>query len=231
MANRITCITLAICNYHLMEGDGGYLFIDTGLLYERPLLWLWAKLKGIDLQRITHIVITHAHPDHVANAAWLARKSGAKVLVAECEADILTEGRVEIPAGRNGFGRFASWVGRHIVRHFMRYRKVCEVERVTGEMKLEEYNVTLVPTPGHTVGSMSVVVEGEAISGDLVLDNWFAGRGPSIFLNQPLEVVHESWRTLLSEPYNVTLFRPGHGKPIPRERVERWLEKAERAGP
>ena len=224
----MTCAKLAICNYHLIEGDDGYLLIDTGMLIERPLLWLWAKLKGIDLRRITHIVITHAHPDHAANARWLAAKSGAKVLVSECEAEILTAGMVEIPAGRNGFGRFASWVGRHIVRYIMGYPKVREVEGVTGETRLEEYNVTLVPTPGHTVGSMSVVVDGEAISGDLVLDNWFAGRGPSIFLNQPLEVVHESWRTLLSEPHNVTLFRPGHGRPIPRERVEGWLEKAGR---
>ena len=62
-------------NIYLIEDDGGWAVLDTGLGTEAcRAAWeaiLAGPLKG---QRLTSIIVTHFHPDHVGLAGWLTSR-------------------------------------------------------------------------------------------------------------------------------------------------------------
>ncbi len=62
-------------NIYLIEDHGGWTLVDTGLGDETT-LDLWKRLLAGPLAefRITRIIVTHCHPDHIGCAGWLCRR-------------------------------------------------------------------------------------------------------------------------------------------------------------
>ena len=81
---------------------------------------------------------------------------------------------------------------------------------------LAEFGIAgkVIPTPGHSPGSVSVLLEsGEAFVGDLAMNRLPLRLSPGlpIFADDPDQVV-QSWRRLLE--LGVTTVYPAHGKPF-----------------
>ena len=73
----------------MVEDDDGWVIVDTGFAldavkasWETILARLADTPKG---GRITRIVVTHFHPDHLGLAAWLQEKTGAPVFMTQGE--------------------------------------------------------------------------------------------------------------------------------------------------
>ena len=73
-------------NIYLIEDEGGWLVIDTGLGTDDCRVgWdtiLTGPLKG---QRLTGMLVTHFHPDHVGLAGWLAQSFGLPLAMPRTE--------------------------------------------------------------------------------------------------------------------------------------------------
>jgi glyoxylase-like metal-dependent hydrolase (beta-lactamase superfamily II) len=78
---------LRIVNCYVLEDEGGWTVVDTGLNYPPgQAAWESALAQvGIGPESITRIILTHAHPDHYGMAGWLAAQSGAPVLLSPAE--------------------------------------------------------------------------------------------------------------------------------------------------
>jgi len=87
---------------------------------------------------------------------------------------------------------------------------------IDGAFDLGEYGVAgeILPTPGHTPGSLSVVLEGgEAIVGDLVMGGVFRPRVPHLpMIASDVDHVRASIKALLDR--GVTRFYAAHGGPF-----------------
>ena len=61
----------------LEDGDG-WLLVDTGLGNE-PTRGLWEKIfaEKLGTRPVKRVLVTHYHPDHAGNAAWLCKRTGA----------------------------------------------------------------------------------------------------------------------------------------------------------
>ncbi len=72
---------LGYTNIYLVQGDDGYLLIDTGVNTEEAFLSLKKQLAeiGIDLKDISRIIATHGHRDHYGLAVRLRELSQAKI--------------------------------------------------------------------------------------------------------------------------------------------------------
>jgi len=73
-------------NLWLLDDTGGTAIVDTGIASEKSReVWRHVfdgPLKG---EKITRLIITHAHPDHIGLAGWLAETLGIEVWISKTE--------------------------------------------------------------------------------------------------------------------------------------------------
>jgi glyoxylase-like metal-dependent hydrolase (beta-lactamase superfamily II) len=69
-------------NIYLIEDEGGWCAVDTGLGDTRcQELWEAALAGPLSGRRLTRLVVTHFHPDHVGLAGWLAERFDLPLLM------------------------------------------------------------------------------------------------------------------------------------------------------
>jgi len=68
-------------NLWMLEDEGGWTIVDTGIGNEETRA-LWEKLLPSKVRRI---IVTHYHPDHAGNAAWLSEKFGVELWMTQGE--------------------------------------------------------------------------------------------------------------------------------------------------
>ncbi len=69
-------------NIYLIEEEGGWAVLDAGLGTDRcRALWDAALAGPLASGRLTRLMVTHYHPDHVGLAGWLVDRFGLKLLM------------------------------------------------------------------------------------------------------------------------------------------------------
>lgn len=185
-----------------------------------------AAAHGVDPADIELIVITHGHLDHFGSAAELARRTGAKVAGHEADLGQYRSGRVREPYLPTGP------MGRLMDRNPKLHAQVDPFEPevlLRGELSLDEFGVAgrILPTPGHTAGSVSVLTDdGDLVAGDLIA-NSFMGLIPGRpanppFHDDPLANLASLRRMLTLNPVRLHV---GHGIPLEPARVRRWAAR------
>ena len=181
----------------------------------------------MDISHIDVLILTHAHFDHAGNARTIKEKYNAVVIVHKEEADYLSRGENVIPGG-------TTFVTRHMVNLFgewvfskLRYEGCLYDITVDEQFDLTTYglNARIIHTPGHTPGSMSVIVDDEIA---LVGDAMFGVFRGSVFPPYACDTKQliRSWGKLLET--GCLLFIPSHGSENRRELVERDYQKRSR---
>lgn len=141
----------------LVRYDGGLLLVDAGFPG-----WHYAILTAAESlpqpNRITHVVLTHAHSDHVGGAAFVARHCGAEVLASAAETPFI-EGRSLARAASGAVSRFVL-----TVNHWTQGRKVDAV-RVTRTIADGDHvcGLRVVEVPGHTPGQIALLHEADRV--------------------------------------------------------------------
>jgi len=76
-------------NLWLLDDGDGWAIVDTGISSETSRdVWRHVLAEKIDGRRITRLIVTHAHPDHIGLAGWLAETLGIELWVTAEEWDI-----------------------------------------------------------------------------------------------------------------------------------------------
>ena len=208
-------LPLGNANAFAVRDRRGVLLVDAGWPGREEELLRRLKALKIFPEEVGLAVVTHVHYDHVGSLAAFREAAGCTVAVHAAESPLLARGDVVLPPGTGCMGRGLIAVGGVLSRLFpaaTRYRPVAADLIVTEEMSLETYGVAgrIVPTPGHTKGSLSVLLDdGSALVGDLAF-NVFPWGGP-IFppFAEDVPRLLESWRALLSR--GAKTIYPGHG--------------------
>jgi glyoxylase-like metal-dependent hydrolase (beta-lactamase superfamily II) len=65
-------------NLWLLEDDGGWVIVDTGIRDSKT-RDIWRETFEVTMRGlpVTHVVVTHLHPDHIGCAGWLTRQFDA----------------------------------------------------------------------------------------------------------------------------------------------------------
>jgi glyoxylase-like metal-dependent hydrolase (beta-lactamase superfamily II) len=159
------------------------------------------------------IVITHAHVDHVAAAPALKALTGAVVATHRDDAAKLTTGRTVWPPGITPWGRLVRALMGPLVLRLPVVRFTPDILLNDDGMDLEPYGIpgSVIHTPGHSAGSVSVVLRsGDAFVGDLAMSFPACGHPQfGIFAEHP-ERLNASWERLLN--LGVHTVHPAHGR-------------------
>ncbi|WP_327411507.1 MBL fold metallo-hydrolase [Streptomyces sp. NBC_01233] len=184
---------------------------------------------GVDPTDISLIVITHGHIDHFGSAAELHRLTGAPVAGHIADLGPFRTGRVREPYLPTGP------MGRLMARNKNLHIQAEPLEPdvlVRGETDLKDFGIAarIMPTPGHTAGSISVLTDqGDLVAGDLVA-NSFMGLLPGRPANPPF---HDDPLANLASLHKMLALNPGrlhvgHGSPLEPDRVRSWAAREHR---
>ncbi len=184
---------------------------------------------GVDPADLALIVITHGHIDHFGSAAELHRFTGAPVAGHVADLGPYRTGGARKPYLPTGP------MGRVMDRNKKLHVQAEPFEPdvlIKGETGLSDFGIEarIMPTPGHTAGSVSVLTDdGDLVAGDLVA-NSFMGLIPGKPANPPF---HDDPRSNLASlramlDLNPTALHVGHGTPLDPDRVRRWAAREQR---
>ncbi|MDF2626214.1 MAG: fold metallo-hydrolase [Symbiobacteriaceae bacterium] len=150
------------CNVYAVRSGSDAVLIDFGSGLA------WDALEQIGVSRVTDVLVTHHHRDQV-QGLMLAARAGARVWVPHAEQDLI--------AGVDGH-----WQAREVRNSYNnRQDRFSLLEPVPIHGTLQDYarletgghTFTVLPTPGHTIGSVSLMLEAGgggriAFTGDLI---------------------------------------------------------------
>jgi glyoxylase-like metal-dependent hydrolase (beta-lactamase superfamily II) len=228
MENQIKKCVLRIkagsSNVYLIKNGKNSVLVDSGNRRKGTKILRELNKNGVNASDISLIVVTHCHYDHVGSLRYLKEKTGAKILVHENEAVSLKKGYLELPDGTNRIFKFIVWIGRTLLPFIGKYEPVTPdiIVNKRFDSDFEGLNLYILPTPGHTSGSISLILDDTlAFVGDTAFNVMNSDVFPP-FAND-IDALLESWEVLLQT--KVRYFYPGHGKPFTKEKLTRNYEK------
>ena len=221
MAETIVQInTGRFTNVFLIRGHAGCMLVDTGNPGKADRILERLAKHCVAPDDIRLILLTHGHTDHFGSTAELRKRTSAPVAIHALDADAVRQGIHQPDSLRPTWRLIAPLVRISALRNLVVPERAPAFEPdivFEDEFRLDEYGVAgrVIPTPGHTPGSVSVLLNsGDAIVGDMVTGGFLR------LLRQPrlpmvawdLERSWESLRRFLDLSPRIVYV--GHGGPF-----------------
>jgi glyoxylase-like metal-dependent hydrolase (beta-lactamase superfamily II) len=208
IAPRVSCIR-DTCNVYVIRTGTDAVLVDLG---DGRVL---DELEALGVERVTDVLLTHHHRDQLGGLRRAA-EAGIRIWAPPCEVELIAGMDERWPRRQtwNDYDlredRFSLLEGVPVAGTVLEYRT----------QRLGELEVYVLPTPGHTLGSVSYLVDLDgrrlAFTGDLVYGD---GQVWSLAATQWTYSGVEGWAstiisaaTLLEREPDVLL--PSHGEPI-----------------
>lgn len=224
MRLEIYPVTLGIDRCYLLRGDR-IIMIDGGAPNQAKRFVKTLKQLSIRPGDIHLLVLTHAHWDHIGSVKAIKEITGASVALHSKEREWLEKSLKSIPPGVTPWGKiFGS-----VMAIFMPLIHIpsTNVDIALGdtEVSLADFGIPgkIIHTPGHTMGSVSILLEsGEAFVGDLAMNLFPLRLTPGLpVLAENLQKVKESWKLLLG--LGAKSVYPAHGDPFSVDVIKKAL--------
>lgn len=243
MAPVLTAITDAVhfahtdlVNWTLVTDDDGVLLIDAGFPGSRNDVLASLRQLGFGVEHLRAILLTHAHIDHFGSAIWFSKTHGTPVYshgaeVGHAKREYLEQASPVDIAKHIWHPRYLAWSVAIARKGALIREGIPATQALTEDVAARLPGRPMaIPTPGHTGGHCSYVVDGVLVSGDaLVTGHPLAPRGgpqllPTLF-NHDQDGCVRSLDALAMLDAEVLL--PGHG-PVWRGSIREAADTARR---
>jgi glyoxylase-like metal-dependent hydrolase (beta-lactamase superfamily II) len=197
--------------------DRGAILVDAGMPWQAGSFIRQLARTPVNPAEIRLIVLSHGHFDHAGSAAAIQRLTGAELAAHIADVDIVEGSRITKPTPQTRWGA-TMWSALAPFMPALAARYSAHVDLTIGDdgRPLSDYGIAgrIVHTPGHTAGSLSVLLEtGQAFVGCM------AHSGPPfrahpdlpIFADDP-DQLRRSWEELIA--LGAQHVYPGHGDPF-----------------
>ena len=224
--HRIIRILSGRSNVFLLTNEEKNILIDTSPKSK----WkkLKKRLKQLNVNLIDYLILTHTHYDHAENSKSIIEKYNAQIIVHQNEASFLSSGENILPKGTNLITRL---IIRLFAKRFLAIvnYEPCHYDYLVDsifDLRNAGFNAYIIHTPGHTLGSMSIIIDDNvAIVGDTMFGIFKWSVFPP-YADNIIQMI-ESWGKLLKT--NCHVFIPAHGSANSRSLVQKeynkWIKK------
>ena len=219
-------IRLSVSNAYLLVGNRPVL-VDTGSKGEGDAIAGAMAEHGVQTADLALIAHTHAHSDHVGSSVDLLARSGAPGALHAADEALLAGGSNGRLTGIGLRGKMMSPIFSN-----NKFEPFAPSIRLTDGMALDEYGLpgaTVVETPGHTAGSVSVLLPGgRGIVGDVLMGGGLGGKirphDPRFhYFAERLDTVRSSISRLID--HDLREWHPGHGGQLSGDDVRAFARR------
>jgi hydroxyacylglutathione hydrolase len=221
---NIRVVPMGITRCYIIQ-DKGTIMVDSGPPDKLGSFLKSMKKISMDPKQIKLVVHTHGHWDHIGSTKAIKETTGAQIAMHSPDKDWLEKSLNQLPPG------VTTW-GRILLKLTSGYMRSAKIPATSVDIVLSDEEFPLAPfgipgkvlfTPGHTMGSVSVLLEtGDAFVGDLAMNGLpFRLRPGLTILAEDNQKVKESWKLLLDKGAKTVY--PGHGKPFSADIIRKAL--------
>lgn len=220
VTERIHLAQTPLVNWTLVTDESGVLLIDAGYPGSRDEVLTSLDRLGFGPSDLRGILLTHAHIDHLGTAIWFAATHGTPVYchareVGHTKRDYLEQVSPAALLAQAWRPRWLKWSLEVVGKGGLVREGIPTAVALTDQIAatLPGQPVAL-PTPGHTDGHCSFIVDGVLIAGDALVTGHPLARDrgpqllPALFNHDPAGCVR-SLDTLAGAGTDVLV--PGHG--------------------
>ncbi|TQK30306.1 MBL fold metallo-hydrolase [Arthrobacter sp. SLBN-53] len=236
VTERVHLAQTDLVNWTVVTDESGVLLIDAGYPGHRDEVLDSLRGLGFGPEDVRAILLTHAHVDHLGSAIWFAKTHGTPVYTHAAEVGHAQRQYLEQVSPVDVLTR--AWQPRYLAWTLALARKGgLTHEGIPSALALDEDIAAslpgtpmAVPSPGHTGGHCSYVVDGVLVAGDaLITGHPLSSRhGPQLL---PTIFNHDQDGCLRSLAalglLDTEVLVPGHG-PLWRGSIRKAAEMAAR---
>jgi len=224
MGSNIYPVTLGFDHAYIIQ-DQGTIMIDGGAPKHAKTFSKSLENLSIKPEEVQLIVLTHGHWDHIGSAKEIKEITGAKIAMHQREKHWLESSLKPMPPGVTTWGHIFGGIIKVFLPLIHIPAADVDVVLVDEELPLAEYGIQgkVVYTPGHSSGSVSVLLEtGDAFVGDMAMNKFPLRLSPGlpIFAEDWAQLM-SSWKQLLDR--GVKTIYPSHGEPFSADIIREVL--------
>ncbi len=221
---KVITIQLRLSNAFLVIGDRPIL-IDTGSPGEMDAIAAALAEQRIHLRELALVVLTHGHADHAGSAGPMRINLPIPLACHLADVEMVKKGENR---SFESIGFEAKIIKQIVPSKFPRIAPDIKFEET---LHLDEYGVAgkVIHTPGHTAGSVSVILDnGEAIIGDTLRGGYFGGtllrhKPLTHYFAEDVTQIKPSLEEIMA--HNPQKLHVGHGGALSAESVHRYMRK------
>lgn len=228
---QLSIFPFGMINCFLIKGKTKHILVDTGIPKSEKKIIKQLNKHTIKLEDIGLIVITHGHIDHFGSAKELRDILKVPILIHNLDKEPLQSGKSMLETLKPNHKIWDIILKPILIKDKASSCLPDIILNGNEEYDLSIYGINgkIIHTPGHTPGSISVVLEsGEAIIMDLASSGILLGgiacnsrmKHPPFHDN--LEQVKNSINHILS--FGTEKFYLGHGNPVSRKSLIRYRD-------
>ena len=158
------------CNIYLIDGGTDSVLIDAGVGVNTKKIFDNILLESIDKKKISKLILTHAHLDHSGGAAQIKKFINPKIYASEIEAPYIESG------DEDAIGLTMAKKSKVYPKSYKMFpEKIDNTLKGGEEIVVGKYTLRIISTPGHSKGSVCILLEGHKkkvlFTGDTVFMN------------------------------------------------------------
>ena len=211
----ITRLKLSMSNAYLIRGERPFL-VDTGSPSDWPRLQALLSKAGVKIEDLAAVIHTHGHSDHAGCTVRIQERFGTPTVLHRSDAELAA-------SGRNGpltaVGLLGHLAKPFVDKPFPPFRPSVELTDLA-EIPSLGFPGYALHTPGHTEGSISLVVGDCVLVGDITRRGLLSGAAYHFFIENLVAVQRSIAQVLAS---GARLFYPGHFSPFTAEHLTHLL--------
>lgn len=159
-------------NLYVIKGKDGDILIDTGFIGMKRIIKKWLDQFNIKL-----IILTHAHVDHVWNAAYLSKLYNAKIAMSSDDIINLDNSRIHAKPLKKKYGLWTKFMNLGMRLFKTKEFKVDIILKKNSKLKKYGNCIKIIDLSGHTDGSIGILYNNYLFAGDALV---YRGKYPTV---------------------------------------------------